>query len=232
MGFEFGVSKPLNCRVEVLNNKLGIKVLFISDIHLGLFQSEKVCRQILDTISLNKPELILIGGDLVDSRKGIPLIRAFIEKLSTVSKVAVVPGNHDHKACIKSIREAVILGKGIWLEDRPLLLICNKGRKCEIIGKLEQLSGKHDYSVLCTHDPAIFPDAVARKINLTLAGHLHGGQFVLYRHRGINFPGYFLNKWTRDIHKIKDSVLIVSKGITELLPIRFNCPREVVLCTL
>jgi predicted MPP superfamily phosphohydrolase len=35
------------------------------------------------------------------------------------------------------------------------------------------------------------------RFELTLSGHLHGGQFVLFERRGRLYPGAFLYRWKR-----------------------------------
>lgn len=232
MGFEFGITQPLQCRRVDLGGVLGLRILYISDVHLGVPHSRKACEQIISTVRLIQPDLILIGGDLVDSRTGIALVAEFIKRLSELSQVAVVPGNHDRRACIESVKEAVIAGHAIWLEDQSLALLGKNEVKCQIVGKLSQLDSVNCYTILCTHDPANYPEAIEKNVNLTLAGHLHGGQIIIYSKNGIHYPGYLVNKWTQDICKVNNSVLVVSKGITELIPVRLNCPREVILCEL
>lgn len=46
--------------------------------------------------------------------------------------------------------------------------------------------------------------------DLVLAGHLHGGQLVRF--------------------ELGPTTLIVSRGAGDSLPLRWRCPREVVLC--
>src|SRR5205807_2464298 len=87
--------------------------------------------------------------------------------------------------------------------------------------------------VLCLHDPAGFADpTIAGAYDLVLAGHLHGGQFVLFERRSRLYPGAWINRFTglRFEGNTGLATLIVSRGAGDTLPTRWNCPREVILC--
>jgi predicted MPP superfamily phosphohydrolase len=64
------------------------------------------------------------------------------------------------------------------------------------------------------------------------AGHLHGGQCVLAMHRERLYPAAWFYRWHGLRFAEGRAVLLVSRGAGDTLPIRFNCPREVILCTI
>jgi len=81
--------------------------------------------------------------------------------------------------------------------------------------------------IICTHDPAHVP---ATFTGVAFAGHLHGGQCVLASHHGKLLPGYLINRLTV-LRKITPRASVfVSRGLADTLPLRFNCPREVIVC--
>jgi predicted MPP superfamily phosphohydrolase len=86
------------------------------------------------------------------------------------------------------------------------------------------------YSILCAHDPVIFPHAAACGYDLVLAGHLHGGQCVLGHYNGRMYPAGWFFTWNGDRFTRNSTTMLVSKGLNDTLPIRWNCPREVILC--
>ena len=63
-----------------------------------------------------------------------------------------------------------------------------------------------------------------------LAGHLHGGQCVLATRRGRLYPAAWIYRWHGLRFAEWGAVLLVSRGAGDTLPVRFNCPREVILC--
>ena len=73
-----------------------------------------------------------------------------------------------------------------------------------------------------------------RRVNsgydLVLAGHLHGCQVVAFEYRDRLFPGAVFYPYCYLSHQYGSTRLVVSRGVSDLVPIRWRCPREVVLC--
>jgi predicted MPP superfamily phosphohydrolase len=69
-------------------------------------------------------------------------------------------------------------------------------------------------------------------VDLVLAGHLHGCQFVFKEHAERLLPGGWFYSWNCLRRKVGNCALIVSRGCADTLPFRWNCPREVVVCDL
>jgi predicted MPP superfamily phosphohydrolase len=88
--------------------------------------------------------------------------------------------------------------------------------------------------LLLTHSPAIFPQAHKAGVDLTLAGHPHGGQVRFPLIGGIYVPDLGLfPQYDYGVFREGVSSLVVTGGLGEsILPIRFNIPPEIVLVTL
>jgi predicted MPP superfamily phosphohydrolase len=140
-----------------------------------------------------------------------------------VAPVHAVPGNHDERPGLPAVRAAVEAGGGHWLADRPI-----EG-PLRIDGRIEpgRAAGPR---LLCAHYPGDFPAAAAAGYALVLAGHLHGGQCVLATYRGRLYPAAWAYRWHGLRFAERGAVLLVSRGAGDTLPVRFNCPREVILC--
>ncbi|HYC78851.1 MAG TPA: hypothetical protein VEI02_14595, partial [Planctomycetota bacterium] len=63
---------------------------------------------------------------------------------------------------------------------------------------------------------------------VAFAGHLHGGQCVFFRRGARLYPGAWFNRWTGLRFDVGATKLFVSLGLGDTLPLRWNCPREVV----
>jgi predicted MPP superfamily phosphohydrolase len=98
-----------------------------------------------------------------------------------------------------------------------------------IDGKIDP-APRAGWRLLCTHHPGDFPAAAAAGYGLVLAGHLHGGQCVLATRRGRLYPAAWIYRWHGLRFAEWGAVLLVSRGAGDTLPVRFNCPREVILC--
>jgi predicted MPP superfamily phosphohydrolase len=201
------------------------RVLYASDLHLGRRWTRAVPGQLLRAAREAAPDLILLGGDLADNRQGLPALTECVRDLANVAPVHAVPGNHDERPGLSAVRAAVEAGGGHWLPDRPI-----EG-PVRIDGKIDPAAHAGP-RLLCAHYPGDFPAAAAAGYGLVLAGHLHGGQCVLATRGGRLYPAAWVCRWHVLRFEERGTLLLVSRGAGDTLPIRFNCPREVILCAL
>lgn len=76
----------------------GYRIAFISDLHFGLSMGEDKLGRIVREISAQKPDILLLGGDLVDERTELAQLEAAFAILGqTDARLGVyyVYGNHD-----------------------------------------------------------------------------------------------------------------------------------------
>jgi predicted MPP superfamily phosphohydrolase len=230
---EINSSRPLFIREEKILLSSSAEpiysILYISDIHFSDRDGVKRIDQILETVQQAKPDLVLFGGDLVDNRKGILTLRDCVRNISHLAPLASVSGNHDHSVGVKEVKKAVLDGGGTWLEDKSISL-CLGGKPFRIEGKLKKDDGNSATRILCSHFPSVFPKAVDYGYRLVLAGHLHGCQFVFWQKGERLFPGAWFYQWNGLRFQEGPCSLLVSRGVSDSVPIRWNCPREVLLC--
>jgi len=224
-GIEVGARRPLLVRRErVAQIDVRKRILFASDLHLRKHGPRHIVDRLVEIASTERPDVVLLGGDLVDWTSGLEALRSLVWRLSRVAPVGAVSGNHDLWTGVSAVRAAVLAGGGRWLEDAPWMLTPD----CAVYGSIEQPVQAASYHVLCTHHPAA--SARARHFDLTLSGHLHGGQFVFCERHGRLYPGAFFYRWNGLRFDQKDGkTLLISRGVQDTLPLRWNCPREVVL---
>jgi predicted MPP superfamily phosphohydrolase len=138
------------------------------------------------------------------------------------------------------------------LERHGLRLLRNDGFSLERAGARLYVAGvddtwthRHDLDralrsrppgtpvVLLAHDPALFPAAAARGIDLTLSGHTHGGQIASpVAPRRLNLAR-LVTPFTAGLYRIDRSVLYVNRGLgTTGPPIRLGARPEIALFTL
>ncbi len=224
---ELGASGPLLVRREEVRLGLArpLRVLYASDLHLGRRWTRAVAGQLVRAAREAAPDLILLGGDLSDNRRGLPALRECVRELTQMAPVHAVPGNHDQRPGLDAVRAAVEAGGGHWLPDRPI------ESPLRIDGRIVPACAAGP-RLLCAHYPSDFPAAAAAGYGLVLAGHLHGGQCVLAMRRGRLYPAAWVHRWHGLRFDERGAVLLVSRGAGDTLPVRFNCPREVILCTI
>jgi predicted MPP superfamily phosphohydrolase len=169
-----------------------VKILMASDIHLGALIGEHREKRLLEIIQEQKPDLVLLCGDLVDGEIA-PVLRKnlgrHIQEIKTPLGVYAITGNHEYIGGIdktlpylKSINirmlidEVVTLPNGIQLVGRNDI---SAGRNSGIIKPLTELCAGLDSSrpvIVMNHQPYNLQEAVDSKVDLHLSGHTHNGQ--------------------------------------------------------
>jgi len=230
---EINASQPLRVRKEslrIFNQPQPIRLLYASDLHFKGTNSHLIAEQVIRAAQDCAPDLILLGGDLVDGRSGLPLVTETVAKLSRLAPTWAVAGNHDAMVGLPAVQSAVESGGGFWLEKKSASF-GEAGRRTIVFdGNFTRNLPATQPTILCAHDPEIFPEAVRRGYSLILAGHLHGGQFVFAERNERLLPAAWYYRWNGLRFSENGSTMLVSRGVSDTLPIRWNCPREVLLC--
>ena len=220
----------------------GIKIVFASDFHIKPHQ-EKRLKQVVDLINNENPNIVLSVGDFVSGHSEnmtMPIDKIVSELKNVKSKYGFYTtlGNHDWW----------IDGNGITnaLTSNGIKVLANSNTKVNINGKDIYIAGVEDkttrtpeiYSalkntknpvILLTHSPDVFPK-VPSDINLTLSGHVHGGQVRLPLLGALIVPSDYGDKYSLGLIEEKGKKMIVTKGIgNSILNVRFNCVPEIVV---
>jgi predicted MPP superfamily phosphohydrolase len=170
-----------------------LKIVAVSDIHLGSIIRKRSMRHLSEMISDEKPDLVLFLGDLLDGSIG-PVLRG--DLLSWLSIPAprygmyAITGNHEFMSDLgrsipyiesKGIRvlkdEVVRLDNGVQLIgriDRTALHTPGSSRK-----PLEKLLAQADTTapvILLDHQPYDLSALAGTPVDMQLSGHTHNGQ--------------------------------------------------------
>ncbi len=231
-------------RIKIYSNKLpkeigSLKIMHISDLHLGPIMGKDKVRLIRKIWEREKPDLIVDTGDLVDGNLKGKIFLA--EELSTMvapyGKFLVL-GNHEYyrgykqaiefieRAGYKILRnERVDLGimEIVGINDTACKIakVCKEEeRELELLKKLN----RKKFILLLKHQPKIDPKTWGY-FDLMLSGHTHGGIYTPL--------GRFLKFWyitDRGLVRRRDSYIFVSKGIgTGGPPMRFLTPPDIAI---
>lgn len=229
---EIGFQRALHIREECLSlGNDACRVIYVSDIHLREKRSESLSRQVVESAQRAKPDIVLLGGDLADQATELEHLSDLVASLCDVAPVLAVGGNHDIHVGIDRVRDAVINGGGAWIHD-SVMRITHGSRVISVSGPDAPTTTwvDDDIRILCAHNPRIWHTAHHCGYDLVLAGHLHGCQFVAFEYRDRLFPGAIFYPYCYLTHQCRSTRLVVSRGVSDLVPIRWRCPREVVLC--
>jgi predicted MPP superfamily phosphohydrolase len=247
----YGYFEAQNIRVERLiiqtskiPEEIGtVKIVQISDIHLGLIVREQRLKRILQKVTAEKPDILVSTGDLVDGQ--MCRLNHLVEMLQEIKpqygKFAVT-GNHEFYAgltqaleCTEKAGFTVLRGTAANVSD----FISIAGVD-DPAGKIYESSGntsekellahlsRERFTLLLKHQP-IIDDGSSDFFDVQLSGHTHKGQifpFTLITRLRYSFnSGYF--KLPNNSH------LYVSRGSgTWGPPIRFLAPPEVTVIEL
>lgn len=111
------------------------------------------------------------------------------------------------------------LSRGRGRERDPALLARLLGR-----------GPRGDHRIVISHSPD-FVDALPEKVDLVLAGHTHGGQFVLPFFGPLVTASRLPRRYAADLHDFRGTPLHVSRGVGMergfAPPVRFLCPPEI-----
>jgi predicted MPP superfamily phosphohydrolase len=230
--FEWNATGTLCVRRIPVGRESNFNALYLSDLHLHPWR-EHLISQILTKVNAIKPQVILLGGDLVDTSRSLASLSFLIKEMVSVAPVFAVLGNHDYMVGASQISATILDSGGVLLTDKPVHLHSSE-RKINFYGSITDSFRREpgSLSVCCAHDPAIFPTAVKVGVDLVLAGHLHGSQFVLAEREGMLYPGALFFRWNGLKFSSGSTTMFVSRGIADTLPLRWNCPREALLCQL
>lgn len=225
-----GQNQPLHVREErLVSGPASCRLMYISDIHLRRRRSDYLCRQVIEAVRGREMDAILLGGDLVDTGSELETLGDLVEELGRFAPVFAIAGNHDEYVGIDRVEAAVVAGGGQWIHAK-CAHVYRGSRDIVLAGPKAAFLPEGNVRVLCAHNPRIWKTARNRGFDLVLAGHLHGCQLVAFEYRDRLFPGALFYPYCYLSHQSGSARLVVSRGVSDLLPMRWRCPREVVLC--
>jgi hypothetical protein len=169
-----------------------VKILMASDIHLGALIGERREKKLLDIIREQKPDLVLLCGDLVDGEIA-PVLRKnlgrHIQEIDTPLGVYAITGNHEYIGGIdktlpylQSINIKVLLDETITLSNGIQIVGRNdqsSGRGANARKPLSELLIGIDQTkpvIVMNHQPFNLQEAADSNVDLHLSGHTHHGQ--------------------------------------------------------
>jgi phosphoesterase len=230
------------------------RISVVSDLHNAHFGKNN--GNIVSLIEKQKPDMIAITGDLVDSSKtNIEIAESLIQRLVKIAPCYYVTGNHEAWIGEKyqELEKKLIDAGVIVLHDESMELAKNNEtillaglddpdftdrdssiQESILKTKLEEMNLTGEYCVLLSHRPETFSAYVSENIDLVLSGHAHGGQFRLPFIGGIVAPNQgFFPKYDAGKYSENNTTMIVSRGIgNSIIPIRFNNRPEIIVVEL
>jgi len=226
----------------------GLRILQLSDIHIGPFLSESDLARVVDMAMESKPDLAVITGDLI-STQGDPL-DACIRQLARIKANAGVfgcMGNHEHYARAEDYAEQAGARVGIrFLRGRAeqlqfggaTLNLAGVDHEWKTPGReylvgAERMVVPGALNLLLSHNPDVFPAAASQGYNLMLSGHTHGGQITIEIYHQSITPSRFFTPYVYGLYHAYGAAAYVTRGIGTIgIPVRIGAPPEITVIRL
>lgn len=250
--------EKFNTNPDKLDIPGGYKIAHISDYHntKNIFLNDAVVASLKE----EKPDVIFITGDLVDSRKtDIQKGIAFVSEIIEVAPVYYVTGNHECNISIDSqsdfdnmIADLETLGVEVLRGEKAVIKLENGeeinlygiddpyfhcSSMLEVTGTTNELCSELDidkgYNILLAHHPEQLDVYSLYGFDVVFSGHAHGGQARLF---GVGFvapdQGIF-PKYTSGLYTNGKTLLVVSRGIgNSIAPVRIFDRPHIIYATI
>ena len=163
-----------------------LKVVFASDLHLGTMTSKGWLTRFVDKVNAQKPDIVLIGGDIREGHRGeadIGAIEAQFRRLEARYGVFAVPGNHEgyagttgeffDRSHMRFLQDdlAIVEGAFILVGRRD----ARRGTRKSIDDLLREAPDGLPL-ILLDHRPTDMEAVGRTRVDLQLSGHTHHGQ--------------------------------------------------------
>ena len=240
------VIRSFDVPVEGLGSRLeGFSLAQLSDVHLGPFFNLDELRELLEKTAAQKPDVLVITGDLFDdaktTMKAAKLLDSYVDAFPR--GLYYCRGNHEHFRGIALLEMAlsdtrihnmVNTNELVVEDDRPLYIAgADYPMQRDQFDFLQDafvqqaMDGvpENAVKVLLAHHPDFVTSAAEYGTELVLSGHTHGGQLGCM---GIPLvPPVF--KYLRGWYQVDKTRLYVHCGNGSWFPFRLGCPPEIAI---
>ena len=224
-----------NLTTDKIDNK-SYSILFISDVHYGTVQNTQLLKDSILKMNNLKPDIVVLGGDIVDERTTKESMQEIFEELGKINSTYgtyYIFGNHDrqpytsdyengNRTFTDSDLNQSIEKNGIKIlnDDKitinnDIVLVGRSDAEWEDsinrtdVNEILNESDLSKYIVVLDHQPVEYEENAQEGVDLQLSGHTHGGQVFPY---GMIYD--LSDRLNYGEYEIKDMKQIVSSGLT------------------
>lgn len=216
-------------KVRVPGLERQLEIIFVSDIHFGVFVPKSRVRALVAKIKKEDPDMLFIGGDF--GYRGIPDFEELFALLAEAAPpmgIHAVPGNHETPIVRSSLFTAarthgldILRNSGF----RPL-----PGAPLYVAGTDDMISGdpdisaafspsrEGDYRILMSHNPDLIEHIPPGTADLMISGHTHGGQITFFGLFAPFVPSRYGSRYLSGEYKVHGTTLLVSRGYGVIFP--------------
>jgi predicted MPP superfamily phosphohydrolase len=229
----------------------GFRIVQLSDIHIGPFMPADQISRYVQIANDLKPELLALTGDFVtwDPSTQTAVVSA-LTGLRAPFGIFGCLGNHEAWSHTEDSITRMFQQVGIRILRRENVRISAHGESLNLMGVdfetsrhmapgsekfvrvylegVEPLVAPGSVNVLMSHNPDTFDRAAEMGIDLSLAGHTHGGQVALEFVSPEIAPSRLVTPYVAGWFQKPGGQLYVNRGIGTIgVPIRIGAPPEI-----
>ena len=173
---------------EKIIGKKTLKIVALSDVHLGYSTDKEDLAKYVELVNSLLPDIILIGGDLIDNSVA-PLWEQRMDeelgKLQAPMGIYMVPGNHEFISGIEKSEEflkstpVVLLRDSVVVLPGGVQLVGRDDRSNRNRASVEELMARVQKGlpvIMMDHQPYELGLKDSLGVDLQLSGHTHRGQ--------------------------------------------------------
>lgn len=229
------------------------RIAHISDYHNR--NSKIIDKQILDSLTAEQPDIIVITGDVVDATyTDIDVAIDFVEKLCKIAPVYYVTGNHESNVLnggkdFEGLINGLVKVGAYVLRNSKVTIENSAGDTFTLCGiddpyfygdhtqvfqwtdtMCEELSvDENNFNVLLAHHPEALSVYSKHGVDLVFSGHAHGGQVTLFGKAIMAPDQQTFPPYTSGLYEMGGTQLVLSRGIGySVLPLRIFCRPHLV----
>jgi predicted MPP superfamily phosphohydrolase len=248
----YGYFEALNIRTEKVVIKTPkipaefgrLRIVQISDVHLGLIVRGERLKRILREVKKANPDILISTGDLIDGQvSDLEGLSDYLEEINPRYGKFAITGNHEFYAGLGQAMRftekagfSLLRGKGLTVAGINIVGVDDPAGKdyglYKRVPEKELLSSfSHDkFTLLLKHRPEVDKESIGL-FDLQLSGHTHKGQ--IFPFSLLTWLYYRHTIHAGELQLVDDSYLYVSRGAgTWGPPIRFLSPPEVTIIEL
>jgi len=222
----------------------GMQIVQLSDIHLSGYMTRESVRRAVDMANDVGADLAVVTGDLITGiHDPIGECVDEVRRLYAPLGVYGCNGNHEIYARAEDMAERLFQQAGMKMLRRENALISYKGaqlnligvdyqrermsngRKLQMLSNLEPLVRRDMPNILLSHNPNAFNRAAELGVQLTLAGHTHGGQVKVEILDVSLSPARFISDYIAGLYHRPLSMPDVPRRMGETIKLMPNAPN-------
>lgn len=212
----------------------GGRLVVLSDLHGKRFGRQH--SRLLEAVRGAKPDVICLCGDMMDEWSGTEYLRPLLEGLVEIAPVYYVTGNHEWAAGVVRELEPLLEQCGVTVLSNEYVMLERNGDRIALLGA-EDSNGYADqktvqeladqvrqeqgavYEILLSHRNNHYEQYTQARVDLTLAGHAHGGLIRLPGTDGLVGPKRELfPQYTAGLYDLSYGQMVVSRGLGNQFP--------------